>query len=313
MSKNKLTILLFFSVCIIWGTTWFAMEVAVSTIPPLFATGMRFLIASTILIFLAKAFNQPLLFPRGKGHWFVVVSIFYFAIPFTLMITGEMFISSGLASIIFANMPIAVMMASTIFLGLRLAAHQILGVFTAVASLCVILSNELDIGGEAIFIGSAALSIAVLIHAVMYVLVQKYCTEIQVITYNVMPSFLASLLLLIGSFLFEKPNILAFSPQSIMAVAYLGIFASVGGIVAYFKLGNISSPFVASLCFMIFPLIALSINAYISGNVISFQSLFMLIPLLIGVLFAKFDLRGKILNCNLNSQMKKKYFSLSEK
>ncbi|TOM76766.1 EamA family transporter, partial [Vibrio parahaemolyticus] len=67
-----------------------------------------------------------------------------------------------------ANMPIAVMMTSTIFLGLRLAAHQIFGVFTAVVSLCVILSNELAIGGDAIFLGSAALSIAVLIHAFMY-------------------------------------------------------------------------------------------------------------------------------------------------
>ncbi len=300
MSKNKLTILLFFSVCMIWGTTWFAMEVAVSTIPPLFATGMRFLIACPILIFLARVLNQPLLFPRGKEHWVIVVSIFYFAIPFTLMITGEMFISSGLASIIFANMPIAVMMTSTLFLGLRLAAHQIFGVFTAVVSLCVILSNELAIGGDAIFLGSAALSIAVLIHAFMYVLVQKYCAEIQVITYNVVPSFIAALLLIIGSLLFEKPNTLAFSPQSIIAVAYLGMFASVGGIVAYFKLGNVSSPFVASLCFLIFPLIALSINAYISGDVISDQSLFMLIPLLIGVLFAKLDLRSRIFGHDSN-------------
>ena len=300
MSKNKLTILLFFSVCMIWGTTWFAMEVAVSTIPPLFATGMRFLIACPILIFLARVLNQPLLFPRGKEHWVIVVSIFYFAIPFTLMITGEMFISSGLASIIFANMPIAVMMTSTLFLGLRLAAHQIFGVFTAVVSLCVILSNELAIGGDAIFLGSAALSIAVLIHAFMYVLVQKYCAEIQVMTYNVVPSFIAALLLIIGSLLFEKPNTLAFSPQSIIAVAYLGMFASVGGIVAYFKLGNVSSPFVASLCFLIFPLIALSINAYISGNVISDQSLFMLIPLLIGVLFAKLDLRSRIFGHDSN-------------
>lgn len=84
MSKNKLTILLFFSVCMIWGTTWFAMEVAVSTIPPLFATGMRFLIACPILIFLARVLNQPLLFPRGKEHWVIVVSIFLFFYPIYL-------------------------------------------------------------------------------------------------------------------------------------------------------------------------------------------------------------------------------------
>ncbi|MHA2772555.1 DMT family transporter [Vibrio harveyi] len=301
MFKNKLTILLFFSVCIIWGTTWFAMEVAVSTIPPLFATGMRFLIACPILIFLARLLNQPLLFPRGKEHWVIVVSIFYFAIPFTLMIAGEMFISSGLASIIFANMPIAVMMTSMIFLGLRLAAHKIFGVFAAVVSLCVILSNELAIGGETIILGSVALITAVLIHAVMYVVVQKYCADIQVITYNATPSFIAALLLLISSFLFEKPNTLVFSTQSMLAVGYLGVFASVGGIVAYFKLGKVSSPFVASLCFLIFPLVALSINAHMTGKVISDHSLFMLIPLLIGVLLTKLELKGRALNAQIQS------------
>ncbi len=40
---------------------------------------------------------------------------FYFAIPFSLMIYGETYVSSGLASIIFANMPVAVLIASVIF------------------------------------------------------------------------------------------------------------------------------------------------------------------------------------------------------
>ena len=127
MNKKYITLLLFCSVCFIWGTTWLAMEVAVETIPPIFSTGLRFLIASPILILLSKIFNQPLLFPKGSRKWTIIVAVFYFAIPFTLMIAGEMYISSGLASIIFANMPIVVMVMSTLFLGLRLSAHQFIG------------------------------------------------------------------------------------------------------------------------------------------------------------------------------------------
>ena len=287
MNNKYLSLLLFCSVCFIWGTTWLAMEIAVDSIPPIFSTALRFLIASPILILLSKVFNQPLLFPKGKNKWMIIVAVFYFAIPFTLMIAGEMYISSGLASIIFANMPIAVMITSTLFLGLRLSPHQFAGLFISVGSLYLILSNELSIGGDNLLIGSAALALAVVIHAVMYVMVKKHCKDIQVITYNAIPSFIASLLLFITSFAFENVDVQSFSSSSLIAVSYLGVFASVGGIVAYFKLGQISTPFAASICFLIFPLVALSLSALTSGTVISEQSLMLLFPLLSGILLAK--------------------------
>ncbi|MFZ6043790.1 DMT family transporter, partial [Vibrio natriegens] len=118
-------------------------ELALRSIPPIFATALRFLLAAPLLAVMAKAFNQPLLFPKGKRQWLLIVALMYFAIPFTLMIYGEQFITSGLASIIFANMPVAVMLMSALFLGLRLARHQVFGLITAVISLCLILGNEM--------------------------------------------------------------------------------------------------------------------------------------------------------------------------
>lgn len=292
MRNKQLSLLLFCSICFIWGTTWLAMEVAVSTIPPIFATCLRFLIASPILILLAKIFNQPLLFPKGKNKWIAIVAIFYFAIPFTLMIAGEMYISSGLASIIFANMPIAVMITSTIFLKLRLAIHQFIGLFIAIISLYIILSNELGLGGNNLLIGSSALALAVAMHAIMYVMVQKYCKDIQVITYNALPSFIAAILLFCCSLAFEHVDITVFSTPSLIAVAYLGIFASVGGIVAYFKLGQISTPFTASICFLIFPLVALTLSTLTSNATISTQSIMMLLPLLSGIFLTKISINS---------------------
>ncbi|ASI91826.1 DMT family transporter [Vibrio mediterranei] len=287
MSHKQLPILLFVSVCLIWGTTWFAMEVAVQTIPPIFATGMRFLIAAPLLVILAKYLKQPLFFPKGKRVWMYVVAIFYFAIPFTLMIFGEQYISSGLASIIFANMPIAVMVMSSLFLGLRLRKVQIAGLLVAVLSLILILATEMKLGGKNYLVGFAALGGAVAIHAVMYVFVERFCKGTPVLTYNAVPSFLASLFLLFTSWVIEQPDISLFTLDSMTAVLYLGVFASVGGIVAYFKLGQVSTPFTASICFLFFPLIALSISTWIAGNSISLVSVGLLLPLLGGIFVTK--------------------------
>ena len=297
MNSKSLTILLFVSVCLIWGTTWFAMEVALHSIPPIFATALRFLLAAPLLAVLAKVFKQPLLFPKGKRQWLLIVALMYFAIPFTLMIYGEQYISSGLASIIFANMPVAVMLMSGLFLGLRLAKHQIFGLVTAVVSLCLILGNEMQMGGDDYLIGTICLGLAVAIHAVMYVLVQKHCKGIEVLTYNAVPSLIASLFLFAVSAMGESVNVESFTWDSISAVVYLGFVASVGGIVAYFKLGQVSTPFQASICFLIFPVVALLISCYINGEVLSEQSLLMMLPLLCGILLTKapkgiFKLRG---------------------
>ncbi|MEZ8236109.1 DMT family transporter [Vibrio splendidus] len=297
MNSKSLTILLFVSVCLIWGTTWFAMEVTLHSIPPIFATALRFLLAAPLLAVLAKVFNQPLLFPKGKRQWLLIVALMYFAIPFTLMIYGEQYISSGLASIIFANMPVAVMLMSGLFLGLRLAKHQIFGLVTAVVSLCLILGNEMQMGGDDYLIGTVCLGLAVAIHAVMYVLVQKHCKGIEVLTYNAVPSLIASLFLFAVSAMGERVNVESFTWDSISAVVYLGFVASVGGIVAYFKLGQVSTPFQASICFLIFPVVALLISCYINGEVLSEQSLLMMLPLLCGILLTKapkgiFKLRG---------------------
>ncbi|WP_414932628.1 DMT family transporter [Vibrio europaeus] len=287
MNSKSFTFFLFLSVCLIWGTTWFAMEVALHSIPPVFATALRFLLAAPLLIVLTKAFNQPLLFPKGKRRWMLIVSIMYFAIPFTLMIYGEQYISSGLASIIFANMPIAVMLTSSLFLGLRLEKHQMCGLLLAVISLCIILSNEMELGGEDYLIGTLSLGMAVAIHAFMYVFAQKQCRDIQVLTYNAIPCSIASLFLFAVSAVGENVEIDAFTWDSIWAVIYLGLIASVGGIVAYFKLGQVSSPFHASICFLIFPIVALFISSYVNDEMISDQSVVLMLPLLFGILLTK--------------------------
>ncbi|EPQ9772019.1 EamA family transporter, partial [Escherichia coli] len=44
--QKIIVFLLFCTVALTWGTTWLSMRIAVETIPPLFATGMRFMFAA---------------------------------------------------------------------------------------------------------------------------------------------------------------------------------------------------------------------------------------------------------------------------
>lgn len=281
--RNLLIIGLFSAVALTWGTTWMAMKITVATVPPVFATGLRFLCAAPLLLLLARYKKAPLLFPAGQRGFQLCVMLFYFAIPFTLMIYGERYTSSSLAAIIFATMPAAVLAASLLFLRERTSLQQLLGLAISLGALSTILWHETRDSGESQIQGILALVAAVLIHAVMYVQCKKRCARISVLSYNALPCLGAGILLTLAG-LTEAPDITTFAPQALLSIAYLGVIAGVGGILAYFALQQAAKPFQASLVFLVFPLIAITLESAVNGSSISRESLLLLLPFLLGIL-----------------------------
>ncbi|EMN0197735.1 MULTISPECIES: DMT family transporter [Enterobacterales] len=274
---------LFLLVALTWGTTWLAMRIAAETIPPVFATGMRFMFAAPFLISIAWFRKTPLLFPPGQRLFQIIICVFYFSIPFSLMIYGETYVSSGLASIIFSNMPVAVLITSVLFLNEKTNRMQVTGLTIAIAALMGILLEETKTITESHWQGILALVSAVIIHAIIYTQCKKRDCSVSVITFNALPCFFAGLLLSAAGWLFERPQISTFSTNSILATIYLGSFAGVFGILCYFALQQKANAFQASLVFLIFPLIAVSLENYIYGYAISTHSMLLIIPLAIGI------------------------------
>ena len=280
---RRITIfILFLLVAVTWGTTWLAMKIALETIPPVFATGMRFLFSAPLLIIIAWVKKIPILFPVGQRLFQLAISMFYFAIPFSLMIYGEVYVNPGLAAIIFANMPVAILIASFLFLNEKTNSIQITGLIIALASLSFILITEARERTESQWTGVIALSSAVIIHAIVYTQCKKRCCKVSVISFNALPCFIAGVILSLVGSIFERPQLSALSLH--LATMYLGCFAGVFGILCYFSLQKRASAFQASLVFLIFPLIAVSLESYIYGKTISTYSILLIIPLVIGIL-----------------------------
>ncbi|QCI22143.1 DMT family transporter [Buchnera aphidicola] len=282
---NKLIVLLLFSlVSITWGTTWIAMKIATETIPPFFATGIRFLVASPILIMLAYYTKTPLLFPPGQRWFQFVIAIFYFSIPFTLMLYGGIYVSSSIASIIFSNMPVAVLVISFFYLKKRLLLTQKIGLIISLITLLIVLLIELESKCFIQWKAILALLTALFSHAMIYAECQKKCCSVSVITFNALPSLISGILLSATSWFLEEPHITNFSNKSILAVFYLGDFSGIFGILSYFYLQQKVSAFYASTVFLIFPVISGVLESYIYKNTMVSCEIWFIVPLLIGIL-----------------------------
>jgi drug/metabolite transporter (DMT)-like permease len=85
-------------VCVLWGTTYLAIKVGVSELPPFLFAGLRFFVAGVILLTLARALGDPL--PR-RVDWktLAIVGVLLLAGGNAFVVWSEQYISSGIASI----------------------------------------------------------------------------------------------------------------------------------------------------------------------------------------------------------------------
>ncbi|WP_343190476.1 DMT family transporter [Buchnera aphidicola (Mollitrichosiphum nigrofasciatum)] len=281
--KKLFILLLFLIVSITLGTTWIVMKLVTETIPPIFGTGMRFLLASPLLIILCYLNNVPFFFPTNKIKYQFIISLFYFFIPFTLMLYSSIYISSFFASVIFSTMPIFIIIISCIYFKTQTHFLQIIGVTISLFSFFIILLSELLYNIQT-YKGILTLLIAVISHAWIYVYTKKKCKKISILTFNTLPSLFSGLMLLILSYFIENPVIQNFSLKSIIAIIYLGNFIGIFGILSYFYLQKNIDSLYTSIVFLLFPFIVCIIDKYYYAYNITLFQFLLLIFLVFGML-----------------------------
>lgn len=279
--------LLFITVCFTWGTTWLGIKIAVETIPPLSSAGLRFLIAFPLFVLFARIMREPILFPPRALGFCLVITVFYFSVPYYLINFGEQFVSSGLTSLLFSSMPVFILIFSALILKEKIWLSQILGIAIGFYSLYMILLAEGVRMDQQSWWGVAAILVAAVMHALCYILTRKYGANISVITFNTLPIGVAGLALFLCGLTLERPHFAEVSASSWLALIYLGLVASVGGFIVYFYLLKRMSPILLSFVFILFPVVAIAIGAWYEGHPVSPDFAFFSCVMLLGFAITK--------------------------
>jgi drug/metabolite transporter (DMT)-like permease len=125
------TVLAFFAIYVIWGTTFLAIRVTVAEIPPLLAAGLRFFIAGCAVF----------AYMRARGHagptaaqWrnLLVMGLLMFVAEYGPLFWAEKYVPSGIASVLQATVPIFTLVIEMLVLrqqrfGWTLAAATLVG------------------------------------------------------------------------------------------------------------------------------------------------------------------------------------------
>ncbi len=100
-----MTFLAFFAIYILWGTTFFAIRIAVHEVPPLFATGLRFFIAGLLLYAFMRLRRSPAPTPL-QWRSLAIMGLLMFVTVYGPLFWAEQYVSSGMASLLEATLPV---------------------------------------------------------------------------------------------------------------------------------------------------------------------------------------------------------------
>src|SRR5271168_2821607 len=94
--------LAFAAIYILWGSTYLAIRIVVQLVPPLFAAGVRFFFAGTLLYAVMRLCGRPR--PAGK-EWSSLLALgsLMFVVTYGAVFWAEKYVPSGFTSVLEAT------------------------------------------------------------------------------------------------------------------------------------------------------------------------------------------------------------------
>jgi drug/metabolite transporter (DMT)-like permease len=264
------TLLAYSIIYFVWGSTFYAIRVGVTQVPPLLFAALRFTPAGAALV--AAMMISGVRLPRMR-EWgsIVVIAFLIFAVDYGLLFWAEQRVPSGPAAVMMATIPAFMALAEIVMLGtqkmtLRLAAALAIGM----GGVAILVSRSLNLGGAPIdFAGAASLIVGSISWSVASALSRKLplpgskvmSSGAQMLAGGVMLALISGVRGEWSGFAFS-----GISASARIACAYLAIVGSIIGFTAYVWLIHRESPTRVGTYAYVNPLVAILIGHFLGGE-----------------------------------------------
>jgi drug/metabolite transporter (DMT)-like permease len=277
--------LIFYFLCIIWGSTWLFIKLGLRDLPPISFAGIRFLIASIVLVSIVKVRKIEL--PRASGDWLLIffTGILTFSLNYGLVFWGEQRTSSGLASILHAIIPLFGLVLAHYYIPEERFSWAKAGcVLLGIAGVGIIFSNQLSSEGSSVLIGSIALVTGAFSISYSSVLIKARSRHIDPVvlaagqmTFGFVP------LLVIGWAVEGSPFTFHWTGQAVVSLLYLAIVGSCCAFLMYYWLLRRMQVTTTMLISLVTPAVAVLLGLWYLAEPITWQIIVGALCIMIGI------------------------------
>jgi len=257
---------------VLWGGSFFFIEVAVTSLPTLTIVTLRVAIAAVILLLVLHTRGLPLPLNRTTLSAFTVMAVLNNVIPFSLIVWGQSQIASGLAAILNASTPLfALVVAHFLTSDEKLTGRKAMGTLIGFVGVVVIMGPEALSG-----LGGALLAqAAILVAACSYAFAGVYGRRFKAL--NVSPMATAAgmlsasaIVLLPITIWLERPHELPMpEPSVLLAILALAGISTAYAYILYFKILERAGAANLLLVTMLVPASAILLGVSFLGETLS--------------------------------------------
>lgn len=278
------------AICVIWGTTYLAIKVALTTVPPLLVGGLRYVLAGVIMLIALRVQGRRL---PDRSTWptQAVLGFLMIALGNGGVVTGETYLSSGLTAVLVATSPFWMVVVDTFFPeGAPLRARQLTGMTMGLAGIVMLVWPDLSLGGASargLLFGMLAVQIACLGWSVASSYTKRHVTSGDVLGAATLQMLSGGLAMALGATVRGEWASLHFTVASAAAVAYLTLAGSVVAFVAYsYTLRHLPIA-VVSLYTYVNPVIAVALGVVLLGEPFSLRQVGAVVVIAAGMAITK--------------------------
>jgi drug/metabolite transporter (DMT)-like permease len=252
--------MVFLALCLVWGMPYFFVKLALVDFSPDCVAWSRAALGAAVLLPIAwkRGVLRPATAHLGAILAFAVCEM---VIPLYLIALGEQWVSSSLAGILVATLPIIVALLSRFFgRKERLGGRRLTGLAIGFAGVIALLGVD-TVAGPGQWAGVASLLVATLGYAVGPLIVERRLRGVDELG-AVAISLVAASVMLLPTAALSAPAHLP-SMQAMSSLLVLGVVCTAGGMVLYFILIVDAGATRASVITYINPAIAALLGVFI--------------------------------------------------
>jgi drug/metabolite transporter (DMT)-like permease len=288
--QHRLALGAWIAVCLIWGTTYFAIRITLESMPPWLMSGFRWTTAGSIIT----------LYLWSRGERLPRMSLWRGAafLGFTLLVLGnggvvwaEQYVPSGLAAVMVAASPFW-MTGYEAFLsdGEPLTARVVAGLAVGMGGIVLLVWPDLasaGAGARGFLAGVISLQIACIGWTIGSSYARGHAREENVLSTTAGQMLAGGVMMLAIGTATGEWHALRFVPRTTGALVYLATIGAIGGFVAYtYALRHLPISLV-SLYAYINPVIAVALGAAFLGEAFDMRMAFAAAPVFAGVAIVK--------------------------
>jgi len=285
--KTLLIVLAFFSIYVIWGSTYLLNKIAVTELPPFMLAAIRFITAGVLIFILCKALGINISINKKQFKNTVIAGFLFLTLGNGMVVWALKYVDSGFAALEISAQPLIVLILLRVLDGKKIKTMSLIGVGLGIIGMYLLVSQKQIISDDDSLIGMGMILICLFSWAYGSLFVSKADLPSNYFVNTGYQMITGGLLLLLTSFAlgesWSSPTM--WSGEVQISMILLILFGSIVAFTSFNYLLKVVSPEKVATSTYVNPIIAMSLGWYFLNEQITMQSAIAATILLTGVYF----------------------------